>query len=143
MRTDRCCAVFASVATLILGSAGHAQQRFPVPPPPPPVYHPIPGPFLVMIDSRGEMESGQIGVVDNAWSSWRGPKLEAYSICYFQTSPSKHDWTAVLRALENVSAALKTRGAVVFTPWSRICDAAHPSVPAGKSYVQIVGIMRT
>ena len=144
MKPHRFCAASIISAALIFSSPSHAHERSPSPPLPPTIYDPNPGPFLIAIDDQGALaHQKQMEVIDRAWSAWRGPRLEAFSICYFQTSSLELDWSVVFRALENVSGELKTRGAVVFTPASRICDAVHPSVPSGRSYVQIIGLVRS
>lgn len=143
MRIDRVLAALIIAAILTVGSAGQAQQRFPVPPPPPPPYDPIPGPYLIMLDDQGEMaDDDQMGIIDNAWSAWRGPKLEIFTICYFHPVGSKVDWKIALRALDLVANALKARGASVVTPAMRTCDAAQASFP-DRQYVKILGLVRT
>lgn len=143
----------AVIAMLLVTTSSQAdadaQQRFEVPSPPPPPYHPQPGPYAVVVDDNGNLLEKQRGVIDqqgildNAWASWRGPKLEAFAVCYTQADGARINWTAALRGLDNVSAALRKRGAVaVVTRPSRACETAIGSMPKGASYVQIVGMLR-
>ena len=113
------------------------------PPPPPANVDPQSGPFIVHLSGHGRIERGQIGVIANAVRQWSGERLQAFSIC-FQSERPAVDWGAASRALEEVAAELKARGAVVVVQPSGLrCDPTSPrSTQRQGSYVTIIGVVR-
>jgi hypothetical protein len=134
-------AAFCSLSGAILEARSHlSQQQHEAPPPPPPIYDPVPGPFLAVVDERGALED--VGVITNAIELWAGARLAAFSLC-FQPAVKPTNWELALNALDSVSRELKTRGAaIVVVQAERVCATPPASSVAGKSHVEIMGVIR-
>lgn len=133
--------LFCSCSGTTLEAGPALSQEVPDrPEPTPEIYDPVAGPFVAVVDARGALQD--VGAITNAIRSWAGPKLAAFSLC-LQPADKSIDWKATLNALDNVSHELKSRGAVVVVVQpGRICTSpAYPSM-AGKTYVEIMGVMR-
>ena len=127
--------MFQSVPFASHGSA-------PVPPPPEPetIYDPTPGPFVVRLTKREEIDDDQYGVIANAVANWHGRPLQAFEICY-QSRKDDRDPTDIV-ALSKVANALKAQGAeVVVMPYGDDCALASPRLWPG-AYVLIMGVVR-
>lgn len=147
MARSRLHLVFIATACLSLWSTAlearptASQGRQAAPSPPEPIDDPVPGPFLVIVDGQGALED--VGVVANAIRSWGGPKLSAFFLC-FQPASKPINWTAALDALNNASRELQARGAaVVVIDAMRVCVSPPTPSMAGKSHVEIKGVIRS
>jgi hypothetical protein len=103
-------------------------------------YDPLPGPYLGSVDEHGSLLD--VGVVQNAVRSWRGPALAAFSLC-FQPAEQPVNWGLALAALKNVSHDLRSQGsAIVVIAAERVCSTPPNSSMKGKNHVEIKGVIQ-
>lgn len=124
-------------------SAAEASVQQKTEPPPPPsvqIYDPQSGPFIVRLDSNGQIQEGQDGVIANALRMWSGDHLQAFVIC-FRSAKTTMSYSASEKAITTVARALKAKGArIVVTPNGGGCGSAYQPRWTG-AYVEIEGVV--